>query len=292
MPGYPIIKMFNRNKVKISVLAWDAAFRENMHTIKCIANQEYNNKIIDLEFLWVDFYSSNQWVKDEVAKHKNIRLITLDNTKDKKWHLGVCVNEGVRQSNGDILVILDGDIFLDSDFITYVHKHCLGPDLVTYFRRFDEPEKASCDLSLHKIRYLEEKCVLTNPTNYAGCFALRKETFNIIKGYEEHIVFSGPGMNAMEAYIRFRNAGLSIRWATKKIYHPWHDSTGLSDVMLEERQQLHDLKADFPWINVYSGVGQSWVTHRREMNLDVQACSKVADSYLKALPVGLTRFCH
>ena len=52
MRGYPIIKMFNRKKIKISVIAWDAAFRENMHTIKCMANQKYNNKLIEFEFLW------------------------------------------------------------------------------------------------------------------------------------------------------------------------------------------------------------------------------------------------
>ena len=60
-------------------------------------------------------------------------MIKLGNSKEKNWHLGKCINEGVRQSSGDILVIPDGDVIVEKDFLQHVQRECDQDNLVTYF---------------------------------------------------------------------------------------------------------------------------------------------------------------
>ena len=269
--------------MKISVITWDADFREKLHTIDSFANQDFDEG--EYEFIWVDFYGSNAAVRNKINEYDNCRLLTLNHSPDEDWHLGVCINKGVRESVGEIIIVPDGDVLVEKNFISKVfeaHKNC--PNLLSYYRRYDEPEKPDVQLDVINVDSVEPRVKLLNPLNYAGCFSLDRSLFLSVNGYENHNVFSGPGMNAYEFYIRARNSGVSVRWCEDKIYHPWHESTGLSGVQLRDRVLLVELKKYYPWLNPYSGVEQSWVTHCREMNLDVAADSSKVDGYLSVMP--------
>ena len=281
-----MFSLIKKNKKKISVITWDANFRESHHTIDYFARQAFSD--IEYELIWVDFYDSNDLIKNKISQYRNFKLHILGNTNSAKWHLGVCINEGVKMSSGEVIVIPDGDIAVDDDFLTYIwNEHRERDDLVVYFRRYDEPKENSCEKSRRDISYLKESSRLTSRLNYGGCLSLKRINFEKINGYETHSVFAGPGMNGMETYVRLRNLGLSIKWAKdKRIYHPWHADTlgsGFSDSKRKEIQVLKLAKIDFPWINP-GHLEQSWVSFCREAHLSWRANKDECERFLSQLP--------
>ncbi len=274
--------------MKISVVTWDAGFREKLLTIDCFQAQG----LLPDEVMWVDYYAASGQVKKRLSKSPGFRSLDLGHDRDSAWHLGSCINRGVDAATGDILVIPDGDIFMDTEFLQCV-ADCIdrGPEeLVVYFRRFDEPDTGSDVHQTPTIEKLRKSTILTNPTNYGGCVAMRRGTFEKIGGYEEHPVFSGPGMNGMETYTRLRNAGCAIQWASHPIYHPWHVMTGSSSTDDAKRRELEQLKLDFPWLVSYSGILQSWIVHRRALAVSHQASRAECDQIIDELPEALQRY--
>lgn len=275
--------------MKISVITWDCNFREHLHTIRFFCEQNFDKN--EYEFIWVDFYNSNDLVRKEIEKYSNAKLITLNNPEDTQWHLGKCINAGVKEAKGDLLIIPDGDIVVENDFLNYISNCCDEKRLVSFFRRYDETQETSSSESRTNIEYLEKHTKLFNATNYAGCYSIRKEDFLSINGYEENGAFAGPGMNAMELYIRMRSAGYKIQWLDKKIFHPWHENTGLSSIEMKKKELLALAKQHFPWIQPYSGLKQSWITFQREKLLISKADIVDSEKLLEKMPnINLEEF--
>jgi len=268
--------------MKISIITWDSNFREFTQTIDCFCGQEF--PVTDFEFIWVDFCNSNQYVKKTINIYPNAYLLKLGKSLKTKWHLGKCINAGVDVSSGEILVIPDGDIMVEKDFLDYVwDTHQRYQDLVLYFRRFDEPMQYIGNQGRTSILRLQKYTKLLNPKNYSGCLTLRRFNFDKVHGYETHEVFSGPGCQGLDMYIRLCNLGLAIKWAEdKKIFHPWHPDT--SSPMHSYREALKFARLKYPWILPYAGIKQSWVVHCRERSLDFVADECNCEKYLSQLP--------
>lgn len=266
----------------ISIITWDAGFRENYHTVDSFCRQNYN--LNDFEFIWVEFYSSiHPTLANKINSYPNARVLCLNNAKTTKWHLGKCLNAGINDSKGNLLVIPDGDIIVPDNFIKIVEEeHYKIDELVLYFRRWDEQEIKHDLLKSYEIDYLEKVCQLNNPTNYAGCLAIKKEHFHNVGGYEESPIFSGPGANGSELYTRLKNKGYAIKWHnTSKIYHPFHTNTGISDT---DKKEMERLKRMFHWLIPYAGVEQSWVIRSRELELSCHVDEKSVSHYVQKLP--------
>lgn len=267
--------------MKISIITWDASFRESFHTVESFGNQDFRKE--DFEFIWCDFYSNeNELLKKNISKYDNFKLLNMNNNRDSNWHLGTILNHGIKEAKGEILIIPDGDIIVHSNFLKEVEQlfssKC-SDNTVCYYRRWDEPKQAHSTKS-YTIDYLSKHCKLNNLTNYGGCFAIKRETFKEINYYEEHRIFSGPGANGLEQYRRFRNKGLQIMWSHVPVYHPYHDFTGSSDKITRRLK----IAANYnPWINPYNGLEQSWVLHMRDKNLDWKANDGSIDDYLERL---------
>ena len=268
--------------VKISVITWDGSFREHMHTIDAFCNQDFPQS--EFEFIWVDFYSSSQRVRQKIGKYGNARLMTLDRSDGEEWHLGECLNAGVKNSSGELLVIADGDIVVEPDFLTYVQQsHEKHDDLALFFRRYDEPQHASCDASRSSTDYLKHVCKLTNSTNYAACLSLKRRDFDRVKGYETHRTFSGAGANGLEIYNRLRNAGMVVKWASdKRSYHPWHSASG--SVRHDDVSALRLARQRYNWIIPNVIPEQSWIIHRRGLSVATVADAEECDKYLSEIP--------
>jgi len=266
--------------MKISVIVWDACFREKFHAIDSFCTQDYPKT--EFEFIWVDFYTNtNPQLLNKIDSYSNAHLINLNNAPESVWHLGKCINAGINTSKGDVLVFPDGDIIIQNDHLQVIENQIKNhKELVLYFRRWDELEKTHC-LKSYDRDYLEQHTKLLNATNFAGCFALHKDVMDLINGYEENEVFAGPGANGMETYLRLRNAGLAIKWHDKKIYHPWHPSTGKSD---KKTLILLALSKHYSWIKPYSGIKQSWVIKKRETDLSFKANNGTIEKYLETVP--------
>ena len=270
--------------MKISIIVWDANFREYTHTIDFFARQNFAKN--NYEFIWVDFYNSNDRIRKKIDGYSNTRLVSLGNLPDTLWHLGTCINEAVKISSGELIVIPDGDIAVEPDFLSYVwDAHQKYQDLILYFKRYDEPKHAASEQSHSSIPHLQQHARLTNPTNYAGCLSLKRKNFERINGYETHEVFSGPGINGMETYIRLRNAGMAIKWAPeKKIYHPWHPSSGSTGHGDDMVSALNLAKISYPWIYPYAGIKQSWIIHRRKLSGETLANEETCEKSLMHMP--------
>lgn len=211
----------------ISVVTWDAGFRESYHTVDYFSRQIFDRN--QFEFIWADYYSTiKPELKEKIRAMGNGRAFCFNG--EGRWHLGRCLNAAIRECKGDLIVIPDGDIVVGEDFLEEVVRcHEKYQDLVLYFRRWDElkPDTSTKKIDLSR---LMNDCILTNPTNYGGCLTLSKKVFNYVNGYEEHLLFSEAGANGMELYTRLKNAGFPIMWhPTYKIYHPWHDGTSPQD---------------------------------------------------------------
>jgi hypothetical protein len=267
--------------MKISIITWDASFRESFHTVDSFGEQKYSGK--DYEFIWADYYENRtQDLVSKVNQYPNFRILNLGNNSEDQWHLGKILNEGIKQSKGDVLIIPDGDVVVSDEFLLKVEdifNRESGDDFVCYFRRWDEPEGSSGENS-RDILHLKEACRLNNPTNYAGCFAIRRSAFEKFGFFEEHEVFSGPGANGLEQYLRFRNHGMKIMWSDLPIYHPHHSFSGSSD---KKCDKIFEAAKSNPWIQPYMGLKQSWVIRMRELDLSWKANDSSIDVYLSQL---------
>jgi hypothetical protein len=235
----------------ISVITWDAGFRESYHTVDFFSRQTLAKD--KFEFIWADYYST---IKPELAE----KIEAMGNGKtfcyggEEEWHLGQCLNAAVRESRADLIVIPDGDIVVEENFLSEIlrcyENKC--QELVIYFRRWDELKPAEDrnneDVTLPMLR---ETCKLNNPTNYGGCLVISKSCFDYVQGYEEHGIFSQAGANGMELYVRLKNAGLHIMWhPTHKIYHPWHMGSYPNDSEYSRKVNL-----------------QNWLIRQRDLNV-------------------------
>lgn len=256
---------------QISVITWNGGFRESFHTVDFFADQTYPPQMY--EFIWVEYgTSANDALRKKIEHVSNARLILLNKTD--QWHVGRCINAGIKESRGDFLVIVDGDIAVKPDFLEHVWQvHRKYDNLILYFRRWDESHQYARDLYDHgrkisssSIEYLERVCELNVASNYGGCLTGFKKNLLQVGGYEEHPVYSGPGSISYEMYIRLRNAGFPIMWhPTQKIFHPWHAGT------LQPTDTPQQLM-------------QAWVNSKRELNLDVKADVHQVTEYLRSYP--------
>jgi len=246
------------SQLNISVITWDGNFRESFHTVDFFREQLFPQE--EYEFIWVEYYSDvNPQLKERISLFKNARIICLGGKGE--WHAGKCLNEGIKQSRGKILVICDGDIAVEPDFLDTVWgAHNPINNLVLYFRRWDEPENGH-ELPI-RLDHLQRICQLWNPTNYGGCVTIRRECIDYVHGYEEHPIFGGAGIISKELSTRLRNAGFPIMWhPTEKLYHPWHAST---------LRGTHKIKRN----------QQSWVIRCRDFSVDYVASIEQAGLYL------------
>lgn len=252
---------------KISVVTWNGGFRESFHTVDFFSNQTFPKS--EYDFTWIEYSSDVPLeLKDKLHSMPNGTVHALN--RDQKWHAGQCMNAGVQNSKGELLVIADGDIAVEPDFLEQVWAiHQEYKSLALYFRRWDEPEEVhSPGNSQSSIEHLKQNCRLDNPTNYGGCITIRREIFESVGGYEEHAVIGGPGAVSKELYTRLNNSGCPIMWhPTKKIFHPWHPGTLPSTNTPKQQMQAHIIK-------------------QRALKLDTQASSTQVENYLKQFKVS------
>lgn len=191
-----------------------------------ILNQDINN----YEIIVVD-------QSDEPQKIKNCHHIVTDS-------LGPCVsrNIGAEKANGEILVFLDDDARIESNFIREITSPILKD-------RFDVVAGAMCDPNGNYIRKNKDflknknanfiKVMTSNPDGEVSritlafpgsCSAILKSVFNAVNGFEESFDPTGAGEDREMALKLYKN-GYAIWYNAKaKLLHLLAPHGGTRDV--------------------------------------------------------------
>jgi len=208
--------------MRFSVIMIDGGFREKIYGAKYFSDQDFPED--QYEIIWVDYYDSPH---KELVQYPKVNVVTLNRTDE--YHSSYCFNKGIKEAQGEIIILPDADQIVKSNFLTHVWKlHQKYENLVVYGYRYDEPQQDV--LQSHDFKELDDKCILKNPINYGGCLTVRKKLLLKMNGYEQHGIFrTGFHANGMLMYSRFKNMGLAVQWEPLlRLYHPWHPFT-LSD---------------------------------------------------------------
>ncbi len=182
-------------------------------------------------------------LREKERKYAHLRVIALG--RNGEYHSSYCFNRGILESRGELLVIADGDVVVESECLLRIWEEHQGCEkLVMYIHRYNEPKHAQrAEVSLEHLRAV---CRRTNPWNYGGCLTVRKHWLMQINGYEQHEVFgTGFHANGYDIASRLRNLGMHIMWhPSLKLYHPYHGYSfhpswtyKVQGVVIEHRQR-------------------------------------------------------
>lgn len=212
--------------MKLSVILWDAGFREHFHVIECLKNQE-GLFFTDYEVLWIEYFDDTP---SEVLRYqrgglRRFKIQTVELENPGPWHIGELVNEGVRQASHDLILVLDADVLCRPDYLAGLIKiHSRDLDLVSHTRRYDQSPGPRPDPLTWET--MEPVCGLVNKLNYGAAVCLPKAVFESVNGYTEDPDFCEDSAVAWEFHVRLMNAGYSHLWTSHRLLHPHHEKSG------------------------------------------------------------------
>lgn len=210
--------------IDITVIMVDGSFREAHHAPRYFADQTIGRD--RYEFLWCEYFgAAHPDLHEAIDPHDHMRIITLG--RSGLYHSSYCFNAGITEARGKLIVIPDGDVVVEPDFLERLWQdHQRNDQLVEYCHRHNEPAESHRDD--WDINHLRQACQITNPKNHGACLSVRKKHLLAINGYDQSPLFAtGFHANDQDVYMRLRNLGLDVRWSPDiKLYHPWHPMTG------------------------------------------------------------------
>jgi hypothetical protein len=247
---------------KISIILLDWKVRESYHTLEYLNRQRCDRDLY--EIIWIEYYdyTSDPLLK-LVSKYKKLKLpspvdewIVLENTDENYYHKHVMYNSGILHAEGDIIVIMDSDAIVKTNFVNNIlDEFTKSPDIVLHleeirnfnneFYPFSYPVledvlgegiampyevkiSNKTDVSLNKSEIsLKRDPGLMHVYNYGSCFCARKENLIAIGGADEHIDYMGHICGPYEMTLRLINAGFTDRLHPSYfLYHVYHPNQG------------------------------------------------------------------
>ena len=209
--------------LRTSVILVDGMFRESFHAVSFLQAQTLAAE--HYEVLWVEYFDR---VRPELtaaaAQRDNCRVITLG--QKAPYHASTCFNAGISAASGELVVIVDGDLCFDANFLeSLVTEHERNDRLACYVQRYNEPRRG--DTGSPCLDRLKDVARLNEPYNSGACLSVRKRWLCHINGFDEHPLWaSGYHRNDLDVYTRLVAAGLDVLWHPRlRVYHPWHPGT-------------------------------------------------------------------
>ena len=250
-------------KPKISIIVYDGSFRQRFFQVDSLVNQTLDKD--KFEYIFVEnFDKVNPKLKDKLQDTSlTYKLITLN--REKSYHLGKCANEGVRQAQGDIIVIADADTYLEPNILEQtLNYHSSNSNLVLYIYRYDEPKPPMLRNSDKiTLSVLQSSCESLNPENYGGFMSVSKNNYVKSGGYDESIYWSGRNSaGAKGLRVRYENMGLECKWSDDlKIYHACHENAFDNDrwngFRVESQWKLIDMRKENDTIKPLIGIAEN-----------------------------------
>jgi hypothetical protein len=225
--------------IRISVIMVDGMFRESFHSIRFLAEQTLSAE--QYEVIWVEYFGRlDPTLKTMLSKSTNARAITLE--QEPPYHASKCFNAGIAAAKGDLIVIVDGDLCFEANFLaTLAEEHNRHDRLVCYVQRYNEPPRSTPHLPC--LETLRKVARLNDSFNYGACLSVRRKWLTEINGYDEHPLWAtGYHRNDLDVYTRLTSLGLDTQWhPSLRVYHPWHPHSEESP----RQHQRHRLMANY-----------------------------------------------
>jgi|Deesub1362B_J571_1020462.scaffolds.fasta_scaffold00417_18 glycosyltransferase involved in cell wall biosynthesis len=245
-----------------TIICWDCSFRNFFHTIDALLTQDYDRDKFELIYVeqrsreFSDAYNHRLGLKSlwdryqEVKDLINIRVVYLNDPPNIPYHLGRIVNKALKLAKGEIISVMDGDLLVPPDFLIkleeYHRRH--DPAIVNLVRHMCErPVGVDKDNWTKQIIDFE-RCLEVCPTrdqpiprtvaNKGPLISARKEFWEKIGGYDEHIIWS-TGVSRLGQDVTAR---LEILTGVESIalpdcfaVHPWHPQGFRRDTISSQR---------------------------------------------------------
>jgi len=184
-------------------------------TVEAILNSQFAGK---LEILIVDNNSTDN--TREVARsyadtHDCVRLLREDDIQSSY----AARNTGIKHATGDILIFVDADITVDSDWLETVATEIEGHDYLTYDVEVYLPEGEDTIVGRHNAQteFPIEEFAKNRDFGGGGCIAVRREVFEDIGLFDYRLISGGD----VEFGNRVVNSGREIHFTPNaRVYHP------------------------------------------------------------------------
>ncbi len=236
--------------MKHSIISWDCSYRNFFHLIDGMLWQRYPKE--DFELIYVEqkskevanTYNHSLGLKsledryNEVRDKINIKIIYLNEPDNIPIHFGKCSNAGIELAKGEIISVIDGDLFFPPDFLEKLSDyHSKTPSAVVDIFRKDAlyPAAVSSFKDWKKASYDFYKCLNTTPDKYGlvvdrygfggPMISAKRNLWEKTGGYDPHVIWStnltkagGDHNFRMEIASGNRSVCLPDCFAV----HPWH----------------------------------------------------------------------
>ncbi len=125
---------------------------------------------------------------------------------------GAARNMAANMAKGNVIWLIDADVIVHSDAVSYIHDALADPAVVAVFGSYDENPPANNFLSQYKNlvhHFYHHRGRKEASTFWSGCGAVRKEEFNDAGGFDVEM-FKRPSIEDIELGYRLINRGGKI----------------------------------------------------------------------------------
>ncbi|MBI5559855.1 MAG: radical SAM protein [Deltaproteobacteria bacterium] len=242
---------------KLSIILLDWSVRESFHVLEYLNHQAIERD--SYEIVWIEFYGKRaEGIDALIKKYGGMgrpspvdTWIAMGNDPESYYHKHRMYNTGILNSSGELLVFMDSDAIVRSDFVrTLAREFERGRHLALHLeeiRNFDkkfhpfnfppigEIIGAGCVNAAAGVpnglggspMSLKSDLNLWHVYNYGACFACRREDIIRIGGADEHEDYLGHICGPYEMTARLINAGIPDKLHPAHfLYHAWHPNQG------------------------------------------------------------------
>lgn len=220
----------DKNKIrKVSVVIPVRNRMENLkNLIKSLLRQTLSKK--DFEIIVVD-YGGDDKTESMLEKFRDKRIRYIYVPEKGVWNLPRARNVGIRNSFGELVFCIDGDMKLDPDVLEKVYLD------------FEKREKDGKQRVLYQIPRREilknGEIKLYSAGPFPGDFqATHRDNWFKVRGFDERM--TGYGYEDGDLVIRMKRAGVPQYWMSSEIktYHQYHPQSAAEEVYVNMVKSL------------------------------------------------------
>lgn len=236
--------------MKHSIISWDCSFRNFFHLIPSLVSQEFDNSEYELIYVeqktkeWADNFNQKYnlpSLKETAELYSGkikIKIIYLEDSPTTPYHLGRCVNMGIRQASGEIISIMDGDQLLPPRFLCTLEAAHNKKSIVIGAERHmcAYPVGAKTFKNWGKAIIDYQKCLKACPSrntpisptvgNFGPLISARKELWGNVEGYDEGSIWSTSastlGCDTANRLCIAAGTEVVQKITDFPLVHPWH----------------------------------------------------------------------